>query len=204
MKCTSMLVASFCIAMFLGISAPRAHASASNQATKVTFNQPVEIPGTTLTAGTYWFTRMSDDPDNDVVQVWGAHRRHLIATIVTVPDYHLHSTGKPVISFEENNSAHPEALRAWFYPGDNFGHEFVYPESRARGLAKRTGHPVLSMRDDAASNITKPAKSAKEPSVMAMKQAKVEAINPSGQEVDKSLAIQQMPQGMNQRSTPRR
>ncbi len=204
MKWTSMLIASCCVAMFVGIWAPRAHASAFNQATKVTFNQPVEIPGTTLTAGTYWFTRMSDDPDNDVVQVWSADRQHLIATVLTIPDNRLQPTGKPVISFEERNSGQPEALRAWFYPGDNSGHEFVYPESRARELAKRTGHPVLSMRDDVGSNITKPAKSAKDSSVMTMKQAHVEAINPSGQEVDKSLAIQQTPQGMNQTASPRR
>ncbi len=204
MKWTSLLVASCCVALFLGIWAPRAHADQSNQATKLTFSAPVEIPGAVLPAGTYWFTVMRDDPDRNVVQVWNSDREHLLATFMTVPDYRMQPAGRTILKFEERPSSQPEALEAWFYPGDNYGHEFVYSESRARELAKRTGHPVLSMRDDVASNITTPAKSVKEPSVMAMKQAHVEAINPSGQEVDESQAIQAIPQPTNQTTVPRR
>lgn len=204
MKGIGLFAANCVVALLLALSTPLAHADPWNQATKVNFSEPVEIPGTVLPAGTYWFTLMSDNPENNVVQVWGAHRQHLIATILTIPDSRLHATGKTVIRFEERNSHQPEALRAWFYPGDNYGHEFVYPESRAREIAKRTGQPVLSMRDEDASNITKPAKSAKEPSVVAMKHAHVEAINPGGQEVDKSQALQQTPQGTSQTTMPRR
>jgi hypothetical protein len=38
----------------------------------------------------------------------------------------------------------PEALHAWFYPGDNFGQEFVYPKARAAEIAKATQEPVLA------------------------------------------------------------
>ena len=44
--------------------------------------------------------------------------------------------GKNIISFEERAAGAPEAVRAWFYPGDNFGHEFVYPKVKAVELAK--------------------------------------------------------------------
>ena len=125
-----------------------------------------------------------------MLQVWSADRRHLLATALTVPDYRLHPTGKTVIKFEERPSNQPVALRAWFYPGDNSGHEFVYSKSRARDIAGRSGRPVLAMRDDVASNITKPAKSAKEPSVMAMETTQVNAVNSSGQDVDKSEAME--------------
>jgi hypothetical protein len=203
MKRTSLFVVScFVVLLVCAIAVPGAKADEWNQATKVTFSQPVEIPGVVLPAGTYWFTLMSDDSDRNVVQVWSENREHLMATIMTVPDYRLHPSGHTVIKFEERASTQPEALRAWFYPGENYGHEFVYSESRAREIAKRTGRPVLSMRDDVAANITKPAKSAKEPSVMAMKQAQVEATNPSGQEVDKSQAMQSVPQGESQTSVP--
>jgi hypothetical protein len=37
------------------------------------------------------------------------------------------ATGKPVISFEERPSGSPEAVEKWFYPGDNHGVRFVYP-----------------------------------------------------------------------------
>jgi len=201
MKGISLFAASCVAGLLLGVFTPLAHADQWNQATKLTFSEPVEIPGTVLPAGTYWFTLMPDNPENNVVQVWGADREHLIATILTIPDYRLQPTGKTVIRFEERPSTQPEALRAWFYPGDNYGHEFVYGESRAREIAKRTGQAVLSMRDEDAANITKPAKSVNEPSVQAMKHAQVEAINPSGQEVDKSQAVQETPQGMNNQTT---
>jgi hypothetical protein len=57
------------------------------------------------------------------------------------------------------------------------------------------------MQDDVAANITKPAKSAKEPSVMAMKQAPIEAIGSIGHEVNKSQAMQPMPEN-NQSTLP--
>jgi hypothetical protein len=99
------------------------------------------------------------------VQVWNADRTHLLATILAIPDYRLQLTGKTVIKFSERPSGTPEAIRAWFFPGDNYGHEFGYPEKRATELAKQTARPVLSMPDELASNLTKPAKVATEPSV---------------------------------------
>ncbi len=183
------------VLLLCAISVSTAKADQWDQATKVTFSEPVEIPGAVLPAGTYWFTLMGDDPERNIVQVWNQNRDHVLATIMTERDYRLHPSGHTVIRFEERPSGQPEALRAWFYPGDDYGHEFVYSESRAREIAKRSGRPVLSMRDDVAANITKPAKSAKEPSVMAVKQAPIQAINPSGDEVDKSQAMESTAQG---------
>jgi len=193
MTTTKLLVVISCLMLFCAISAPSALADEWNQATKLNFSAPVEVPGRVLSAGTYWFTLMRDDPDRNIVQIWNGDRTQLLATILTVPDYRLQPTGKTVLKFEERPSTQPEALRAWFYPGDDYGHEFVYPEHRARELAKRVGQPVLSMRDELSSNITKPAKSAKEPSVAAMKQAHVEAVNPNGQEVSMATVVQQKP-----------
>lgn len=33
--------------------------------------------------------------------------------------------------FDARAAGSPEAVRARFYPGDDFGHQFVYPEDRA-------------------------------------------------------------------------
>jgi hypothetical protein len=170
--------------LFSVLCARRARADEWNQETKVTFSAPFEVPGRVLPAGTYTFKLMNDDVDRDIVQIWDKDRMHLFATILAIPDYRLKPADKPVITFEERVHASPEALHAWFYPGDNYGHEFVYPESRAIELAKRTGQPVLSMRNELAANITKPVKSAKEPAVMAMKQEHVKQVKPSGEEVE--------------------
>lgn len=196
MKTSELLFVSFCLALLCALCVPHLRADEWNQATKVTFNDSIEIPGRVLSAGTYWFKLLNDDPDRNVVQIWNADRTDLLATILTAPDYRLEPKGRTVMKFEERPSSKLGALEAWFYPGDNYGHEFVYPEAKAKELAKRFGRPVLSMRDDLASNITKPAKSAKEPSVMAMKHAQIEAVSPKGQEVSMANAVQTNPQGV--------
>lgn len=195
MSASKLLTMSLSLALLCALSVPRAMADEWNQATKLTFSAPVEVPGMTLPAGTYWFTLMNDDSDRNIVQIWGADRMHLLATILAIPDYRLQPKGNTVIKFSERPSGTPEAIRARFYPGDNYGHEFVYPKSRATELAKQVGRPVLSMPDEMASNITKPAKSAKESSVVAMKQAQVKAVNPEGEEIEIAELIQPAPMG---------
>jgi hypothetical protein len=193
MRTNTLLALSFYLVLFLAFSTPNALADEWNQATKLTFSDPVEIPGQALPAGTYWFTLMDNQGDRNIVQVWSADRMHLLATILAIPDYRLQPTGKTVIKFSERPSGTPEAIRTWFYPGDEFGHEFVYPEKRAMELAKQTGRPVLSMPNEMASNLTKPAKAVTEPSVVALKNAPVKAVKPSGETVEMAEVIAPKP-----------
>ncbi len=37
---------------------------------------------------------------------------------------------KAILQLEDRPEGQPEALKAWFYPGDNFGVEFVYPAQK--------------------------------------------------------------------------
>ncbi len=168
----------------------------SNQSTEVIFTAPTEIPGRVLQPGKYLFTLLPGDPDHSMVQVWTANREHLLATILTVSDYRLHAAnGASTLKFDVNRYGEVDALRAWFYPGDNYGHEFVYPEDRAKAIAIRSGRPVLAMSNSLATDITNPAQSSKEASIIALEKAKVEAVTPNGQPVDKSQAFESMSQG---------
>lgn len=188
MRKHKLLAIVICSAL-LAISLPYAAATQWNQKTKLTFSAPVQIPGVVLPAGTYFFSLLPDNPDRNIVQVWNADRTHPIATLLTVPDERLKPTGQTVIKFSERPSNAPEALHAWFYPGDEYGHEFVYPESTAREIAKRASQPVLSMRDDLSSNLKQPAKSARDASVVALKKAQVHAVEPSGQDVSANQVV---------------
>lgn len=196
MRRARVLVVSCCLAANCVVSAFAASRNQKGQTTKVVFTAPVEIPRRVLPAGSYLFTLVPGDPEHNLVQVWTADRQHLIATDLTVPDYTLHPAGNTTLKFDMTKySAEPDALRAWFYPGDEFGHEFVYSEDRAKDIASRSGRSVLAMSNELAANITKPATSAREASVIAMEKATVEAITPSGQPVDKSRAFESMTQG---------
>ncbi len=161
-----------------------ARADEYDQKTIFTFRQPVEIPGQVLPPGTYVFKLMDSQSDRDIVEVFNKNETHLYGTFLAIPDYRLRPTGKAIITFEERASGTPEAVKAWFYPGDNYGHDFVYPKARAVELAKRTNQPIPSMPSELASNTTMPTKAMSEPHVMAMKPAPLKAQKPTGEEVE--------------------
>ncbi|MGA8440464.1 MAG: hypothetical protein WB762_01130 [Candidatus Sulfotelmatobacter sp.] len=175
-------IVTFCLAVLCALAAPSAMmADEWDKATKLTFSEPVEVPGQVLPAGTYWFTLADSESDRNIVQIWNADRTRLVTTILAIPDYRLQPQGRTVIHFEERPSDQPEAIHSWFYPGDNFGQEFVYPKTRATQLAKQTSRPVLSMPDEQASNATQ------------MKQAPVKAATPSGEEIEIAEVVVSQP-----------
>jgi len=157
-----------------------------NKKTTVTFSAPVEIPGVVaqvLPAGTYVFKLLDSLSDRNIVQIFNKDESHVYATILAIPNYRLKATDKTVMTFAERAVGDPQAIRAWFYPGDNWGQEFVYPKRKAVELAKITNLPVLYIPDEVAPNIVVPVKTATEPPVVALKEAPVMAVKPSGEEV---------------------
>jgi hypothetical protein len=111
------------------VSAPvGARADEWNKATTLTFNRPVEVPGMVLGAGTYVF-RLADSSDRNVVQILNADESHLYENVLAIPAYRQNPTDKTVVTFEERAKGAPEAVGTWFYPGDNYGQEFVYPKA---------------------------------------------------------------------------
>jgi len=120
-------------------------ADEEHKTSKLTFSEPVEVPGQVLPAGTYWFTVADSPSDRNIVQIWNADRTRLVTTVLAIPDYRMQPKGRTVIHFEERPSDQPEAIHSWFYPGNDVGEEFVYPKTRAKQLAKQAGRPVLSM-----------------------------------------------------------
>jgi hypothetical protein len=168
--------------VFAALTMP-AKADVSNKKTIVTFSAPVEVPGKALPAGTYVFKLLDNTGNRNIVQIFDKDEKQLYATILGIPDYRQMPPEKPIIQFEERPSQSPEAIKAWFYPGDPYGVQFVYPHERAVELAKRTNQNVLSMRDEMKSNMAAGAKSAKDPSVQEMQKAEVTAVKPSGEPV---------------------
>ena len=186
------------IAVVLGIgiaagTAVHTNAEEWDQKTVFTFSGPVEVPGQVQDAGTYVFKLADSTSDRNIVQVFDKNEDHLYGTFLTVPDYRLKPTGKTIITFEERQAGDPEAVKAWFYPGDNYGHDFVYPKARAVALAKVNKQPVASMPTELAANTTVPTKSIQEPQVVAMKQAPLKAQQPTEEEVEIAQVFQTPP-----------
>jgi len=136
------------VALVTFLAAPCARADAWDKETIVTFSNPVEVPGQVLLPGTYVFKLADSQSDRGIVQIFSEDHSRLLATILAIPDYRPTPTEKTVISFEERPSGTPEAVRSWFYPGDNYGVEFVYPKSTTQ-LAAASSQPATSSAAEA-------------------------------------------------------
>src|SRR3954470_5424589 len=166
-------------ALIGGLCMPTAQADEWNRKTVITFSGPVEIPGVhlkgwgVLPAGTYVFKILDSQSNRHIVQIFNADETTIYATIFAIPNYRLQATDKTVITFRERPAGQPEALRAWFYPGKNWGEEFVYPKAKAMELAKTTNTPVLFTSVDIPLEVTTPIKSADEQVVVELKRAPI-------------------------------
>jgi LPXTG-motif cell wall-anchored protein len=168
------------VAMLGATVLPSARADEWNKKTVVTFSQAVEVPGKVLPAGTYTFQLLDSPSDRHIVQIFNADGSHIIATILAINDYRLQPTGDTVMKFSERPGDSPEALRAWFYPGDNFGQEFVYPKTRAIQLAQTTKVAVPAIAaDDIDDNV--------------MRTVPIVAVTPDQKEVEVVTVIQTTP-----------
>src|SRR5262245_43575118 len=149
------LVKSLCCAAALAVClAPGARADEWNKKTILTFSGPVQIPGATLPAGTYVFKLADLNGNRHVVQVFDKDEKKVYSTILAIPDQKLEPSDKPVVMFAERPAGTPQAVKAWFDPGDTIGNEFVYPRNQAMTIARDTHQPVLSMEETANSTTT--------------------------------------------------
>jgi len=179
----------------MGALAPGVKADELNRKTVMTFSGPVEIPGVhlagwgVLPAGTYVFKIMNSESDRHIVQIYNKDETTIYATILAIPNYRLKATDKTVVTFRERPAGQPEALRAWFYPGRNWGEEFVYPKARAMELAKETNTPVLFTAVEIPVEVTEPVSAADAPVVVELKRAPVMAFQPTGEEVQLAQVV---------------
>ena len=188
-----------CMALMGALLTPTVRADAWNRKTVVTFSGPVEIPGVhlqgwgVLPAGTYVFKILDSQSDRHIVQIFNKDETIVYATILAIPNYRLRATDKTVITFRERPAGQPEALRAWFYPGRNWGEEFVYPKAKAVELAKTTNLPVLFTPAEIPLEVAEPVKSVEAPVVAELKRAPVMAIQPTGEEVQLAQVVTRPP-----------
>jgi len=186
----------FSIGLLSATLLPSAKADEFNRKTEITFSGPVEIPGVHLTgwgvlpAGTYVFKVMDSQSDRHIVQIFSKDEKTVYATILAIPNYRLKPTDKTVITFRERPAGEPEALRAWFYPGRNWGEEFVYPKSKAVALAQVSKVAVLAIATEVKVEVEKPEEAEV---VEQLKQVPIIAVKPTGEEVEVAQVIQTTP-----------
>ena len=108
--------------MFVMLTPIPAQASGLDSGTAVTFDQPVEIPGKVLPAGTYAFVQ--EGPA--IVRVWDKDQTHLIATLVTNSAEQQQFEPRQEFEFDSQDTSKPKVLKAWFFDSGTLGREFIY------------------------------------------------------------------------------
>jgi LPXTG-motif cell wall-anchored protein len=190
MKRFKVMATIFCLSLAALAFSASVKADAWNKKTFVTFNQPVEVPGgVVLPAGGYVFKLLDSASNRHIVQIFNEDQNHVYATVLAIPNYRLRVTGKTVITFTERPAGEPPAIKAWFYPGDNFGQEFVYKKRRDAELAKVITSPTPAATSELESEITKPAEVLNEEPEVDMKQSQ----DTAEKEVEMAQAVEQPP-----------
>lgn len=132
-----------------GLTAAAAPAAAqmldTNERTKITIDKPVEIPGSTLQPGAYWFELIDSKVSRQAVSVQSEDESKTIATLIAVPVFRqLNDTkGDTQVTLSPTTGNSAAALESWFFPGKQYGHQFVYPKAQARKIAERSKRTIL-------------------------------------------------------------
>jgi hypothetical protein len=167
---------------------PIASADTFNKKTKLTFSQPVRVPGTTLSAGSYIFKLVDSQAQRNIVQVMNTRENRVYATILAIPDYRLNPSSQTVITFGETGAGCAAAVKAWFYPGDNTGNRFIYGKREAEQMSASCLQPVPHVPTEVATAAVKAPEvktsNSTEPAVVALVQAPIKTATPEKKEVE--------------------
>jgi hypothetical protein len=160
---TRVLFSSLALLAAAGFSTS-ARADQWDKKTIMTINEAVQVPNKVLEPGTYVFKLADSQSDRHIVQIFTQDEKHIVTTILAIPNYRLKPKGKTEFDFWETPAGQPRAMRAWFYPGDNFGQEFAYSAAMSTQIsASNNNAKVLTEESTTVANSTPEPQPAAQP-----------------------------------------
>jgi hypothetical protein len=158
MKRTTKTRALFCCLVLLAAAGlfTAARADQWDKKTIMTISEPIQVPNTVLDPGTYVFKLVDSQSDRHIVRIFNQDESHLVTTILAIPNYRLQPTGKTELAFWETPAGQPRALRAWFYPGDNFGQEFAYSATMSSQISANNSNTTVPVEPAPVASTTTP------------------------------------------------
>jgi hypothetical protein len=170
------------VGLGMGFLASSARADQWDKKTILTINEPMQVRDTVLQPGKYVFKLLDSQSDRHIVQIFNYDQSRIIDTELAIPNYRLQPTGHSRFSFWETPEGSTRALRAWFYPGDNFGQEFPYPKHLAMArttAAVATYHEAQPEPAPAPAPVAETPAPAAEPQTVAALEAPAPAPEPA-------------------------
>lgn len=104
--------------------APAVFADGHSKESRLTIDQPLQVQNTVLAPGEYIFKLTQPDSNHSIVSIYNADGSHLEAIVTGFSAYRPEPVDKGQFTFAHRRGNQPQALKTWFYRGDNFGIEF--------------------------------------------------------------------------------
>jgi hypothetical protein len=152
MKTSLVLTAAIAAFTTVGVT----NADEWDKKTIVTIDAPVMVPHhVTLQPGTY-VIKLDRSPSNrHIVRFYDSKGKKQITAVMAINDARVEPNwdGKSVFTFYEAPAGQPRAIRAWFYPGDTWGQEFIYPKKEAALIASYNKNATIQQDEEANLNV---------------------------------------------------
>src|SRR5262249_23060033 len=118
-----------------------------NKKSTLTVERQVEFPGILLDPGVYVVRLKESSEKRSEVQILNQNESQVLATVIAVPDLRVRPEDNSEFVFHKVKNKGPQPVRSWFFSGDLVGLEFVYPEARAKEIAKDSEDHVMASND---------------------------------------------------------
>ena len=132
LRMTAALALSFVGSAFV----PELKADDWDKKTRITIDQAIDVQGTVLPAGSY-VMKLLGSPDQRTVEIFNAAEDHILVTVLASPVSRFNPTDRSEFRFYDGAAGQPQALRAWFYPGDESGFGFRSVQGRLGESARQ-------------------------------------------------------------------
>ena len=141
----SRFLLSAAVAALVAVAAPMPASGVTyDKLAYLTFTAPVQIPGATLSAGTYRFHLTNPETSRNVVQVLSKDGSIVYSMFHTIPDRRISLTEDPVVTFRETPAGVPPGVKSLFYGGEYRGYEFLYPKGEPNTIAEVAPQPEIT------------------------------------------------------------
>jgi hypothetical protein len=139
------ILLSAAVAALVAVAAPTPASGVTyDKLAYLTFSAPVQIPGATLSAGTYRFHLTNPETSRNVLQVLSKDGSIVYSMFHTIPDRRMSLTEDPIVTFRETPAGVAPAVKSIFYGDEYRGYEFVYPDGGPNTIAEVASQPEIT------------------------------------------------------------
>ncbi|MBI4470842.1 MAG: LPXTG cell wall anchor domain-containing protein [Acidobacteria bacterium] len=85
---------------------------------------------------------MNNAGGQNIVQIFEEDGVHLITTVLGISAFRFEPADEATITLAERDPSGARPMKTWFYPGDQYGVEFVTPEPMGPQIARVSSEPA--------------------------------------------------------------